>query len=488
MPSHLDYIPSLTFAKCRQLKSVSYNFDKVTKLENAAFLGCSILKDLNLENITKIEKDALLGCTLMTEKIDGIYYSQNWIVNIDNDQVIDRVVIRENVKGIADGALNGGLMTELVISDGVMLIGDEALASLPNLKSIEIGKGLKEIGTSFLYNCTSLEEIRVNEENTFFKSVDNCLYTYDQKTLIRYNTGSTQESFTLPNGVETIEKYAFAYAGLKEIILPSGLLSILAGSFESCASLNKIDLPNTLTKLDEKSFYNCTSLESLTIPSGVTEISHSLLVGCTGLKNVAINGEITKINSFAFEGCVLLESIVIPQSTEYIGTGAFRECTSLKSVTIPKNVSEIDEFAFMNTKLTEIIVDEASESYTSVDGVLYTKDMVSLVQYPAGKLSGSFAMPSTVKVICGGAFAGNDSLTSIVLSSNTEKIGSKAFSYCTGIREIAIHSQTYEVGANAFEYSGLERISVERDEPDYENSGWSPYWSLYTNAEIIWSK
>ena len=486
LPSHLDYIPASTFAKCKALKQVSFNQALVDRLEEASFLGCNVLRNLSLENIVKIEKDALLGCTLLTEKFDGIYYCQNWIVNIDNDQVLDRIVIMDNVKGIADGALDGGLMTDLVLPDGLILIGDGAISNLPNLKSIEIGKGLEKIGTKFLYNCKSLETIIVNEENLNFKSIDNCLYTFDQKKLIKFNTGSLQESYTVLDGALEIEKYAFAFSNLKEIILPDGILNILEGCFENCNSLLQIVIPESASMLGGKLFYGCKSLESVVIPSNITEIGYSMFVGCQSLKNVEIKGNITKIDSFAFENCTSLSQIVIPETTEHIGTCAFRGCTALKQIFIPKNVTKIDEYAFMNTKsLEEITVDSENANYVSNDGVLFTKDLNSLVQYPCKKSLTEYKIPDSVKVICGGSFAGNEMLSSITLGINTEKIESRAFSYCKEIKNIVIPSSVIYVGANAFEYSGLATINIESDEP---NDNWSPYWSLYINAQIFWTK
>lgn len=489
LPNHLTYIPASTFSKCTALKTVNFNEEIVTKFEVASFLGCNILRDMSLDNIVKIEKDALLGCTLMTEKFDGIYYAGHWIVNIDNEQVIDKIVIDDHVIGISDGALYGGLMSELVIPDSVVYLGNEALANLPNLKSIQIGKGVSHIGEMLLYNCPSLELITVSEENLTIKSVDNCIYSKDDKTLLKYNTGSKQEAFTVLDRVEVIGKYAFAYSSLKEISLPIGLKSILEGGFENCLSLNKISLPQSLSEIMEKSFYNCISLEEITIPAGITEIPYSLFYQCEKLKSVTINGQITKIDNFSFEKCKSLESIIIPDTTQYIGIGAFRDCISLKSISIPKNVAKIDEFAFMNTKsLGEIKVDSKNESYIANNGVLYTSDMKELVQYPIANREGSFTLPSGVLVICGGAFAGNEHLTEIKLNDSIELIKARAFSYCTQIKEITIPKTIKAVYANAFEYSGLERINVEREEPSYDEDNWSPYWSIYTDAIIVWKK
>ena len=62
---------------------------------------------------------------------------------------------------------------------------------------------------------------------------------------------------------------------------------------------------------------------------------------------------------------------------------AFLEGTTT-TFTIPANVDNLRDGAFYGCKLlTEINVDAGNASYKSVDGVLYTIDVTTLVAYPA---------------------------------------------------------------------------------------------------------
>ncbi len=59
---------------------------------------------------------------------------------------------------------------------------------------------------------------------------------------------------------------------------------------------------------------------------------------------------------------------------------------TLTKITIGKNVKEIGTWAMTNNqRLTEFIVDPANEYFTSVDGVLFSKDMKTIVYYPPAK-------------------------------------------------------------------------------------------------------
>ncbi len=74
----------------------------------------------------------------------------------------------------------------------------------------------------------------------------------------------------------------------------------------------------------------------------------------------------------------------MPTSLESIDGSAFSG-TILTSITIPASVKSIDSSMVSGvTSLTEILVNEESSSYKSVDGVLYTKSG-ELVIYPEGK-------------------------------------------------------------------------------------------------------
>ena len=133
-------------------------------------------------------------------------------------------------------------------------------------------------------------------------------------------------------------------------------------------------------------------------------------------------------NAF-YASCIT--SIVIPNTVTEIATQAFFGSDNLTTVTIPSSVTTIDDYAFANClSLTEINVESGNPNYVSVDGILYTKDMTTLMQCPCGK-TGTVTIPSTVTTIANGAFEGcgtNNELTVIVPASVTS-IGDLCFAW-----------------------------------------------------------
>lgn len=113
-----------------------------------------------------------------------------------------------------------------------------------------------------------------------------------------------------------------------------------------------------------------------------------------------------------------------------IGYGVFY-LTTVTSISIPASVREIDVSAFHTGygTLSSIEVDPENQYFSSIDGVLYNKEITKLLKFPAGKAS--FEMPESVTIIGSSAFSYCRNLTSLSLSANLKEINSGAFTGST---------------------------------------------------------
>jgi hypothetical protein len=162
----------------------------------------------------------------------------------------------------------------------------------------------------------------------------------------------------------------------------------------------------------------------------VTTIGSDAFSYCS-LKSIELPASVTTIGSHAFAFCKSLTSIKLPDSLARIVSAAFYYCTSLTSIELPASVTSIVGNPFPAcSSLQEISVSEANENYTSVDGVLYDKNVSTLICYPCGK-SGEFTVPSSVTAIDDYAFEYSTSLTSIELPASVTAIGERAFYECS---------------------------------------------------------
>ncbi len=144
-----------------------------------------------------------------------------------------------------------------------------------------------------------------------------------------------------------------------------------------------------------------------------------------------------------------------------IGSSAFYECTGLTSVTIPESVTSISSNAFYYCSgLTQFEVAEGNEYYCSVDGVLFTKDMTTLIQFPAASTMTSYTIPESVTEIDYRSFYQCTGLTSVTIGNSAIEIGEYAFYECTGLTSVTIGKSVTTIGRNAFhKCTGLTELN-----------------------------
>jgi hypothetical protein len=168
---------------------------------------------------------------------------------------------------------------------------------------------------------------------------------------------------------------------------------------------------------------------------------------------------VKSIGDGAFCFCENLQSVNIPHSITKIGSGTFNDCYSLVTVTIPNNITEIERAFEGCVNLTAIEVEEGNTHYTSVDGVLFSKDMTELVCFPGGK-TGAYIIPNTVEHIGWAAFTCSR-LSSVVIPDSVKGISPQAFYYNPFIESIIIPDSVEYIGLDAFrECVGLKSLVI----------------------------
>lgn len=247
------------------------------------------------------------------------------------------------------------------------------------------------------------------------------------------------EAATLPESITSIGQQAFsACTALEWIYMPSEIEYMGAGVFDGCSSLRDIVLPTGITELPEATFYECTSLDTVIVGEGTEVIGSECFYGCTSLTAPVLPESLTSINDYAFENCSSLMLIEIPENMVNLGKYIFLGCTSL------------DEFS----------VDEDNEMFCDVDGVLFTKDMATLIRYPEAIENTEYRVPDGCTALANGSFVDAVHLKEIDLNQATI-YGMDVFFRCTGLKEIAFPEGTEELGAYMLGYcSSLENVSL----------------------------
>ena len=220
-----------------------------------------------------------------------------------------------------------------------------------------IGKGVAAIGDRAFSGCTGLRSIAVDGDNAQYMSSDGVLFDKAGKVLIQY-PNARGSSYTVPDGVETIEGYAFSdCTALESVVIPDSVTAVGADAFAGCSSLRAAAVGTGVESIGASAFRDCTSLTSFVIPDGVTAVGYDVFCGCTALESVVIPDSVTSIEERAFMGCTALSSVVIPEMVSSIGHNAFTGCTALSSVVIPDSVGSIGLEAFMGcTGMTDLTI------------------------------------------------------------------------------------------------------------------------------------
>ncbi|MBQ3193870.1 MAG: leucine-rich repeat protein [Oscillospiraceae bacterium] len=177
------------------------------------------------------------------------------------------------------------------------------------------------------------------------------------------------------------------------------------------------------------------------------------------IKNVVLEDGVSSIGDAAFAYCEEITDISIADTVESIGFNAIFGCRKLISITIPKSVTTIS-YKAINTclSLQEIIVDAENTAYTSVNGVLFTKNMDRLVKYPEAKQEASYTIPEETRIIGSMAFT-DCRLTEIITHDEITTIEYCAFAN-TPITSFTIPPQVTVIEGLLFQCSSLTSITI----------------------------
>ena len=195
--------------------------------------------------------------------------------------------------------------------------------------------------------CPALESIEVEEGNPVLCAVDGVLFNKEKTRLYSYPAADSRTSYTVPEGVTTIDDLAFAQSHhLVNISLPDNVKSLGTSAFLGCTNLEEVNLPSGLKTLAQSLFSGCQHLKSITIPEGVTLLGGNLFNGCTSLTSITMPESVTTTDYSVFEGCTSLKSVTLSPNLKEINHKIFRNCSSLTYIQIPKSVTSVMSNAF----------------------------------------------------------------------------------------------------------------------------------------------
>ena len=447
------------FQDCRSIKNIIIP-SSVSTIKESAFSGCTSLSSVFIgSGVKELDKRGFYGCDSLAE------------ITVDeknaNYSSLDGVLFNKDKTNIV--IYPNGKKGSYSLPNKVTKISSYAFCNCSGLTSVTIPNSVTSIGDSAFSGCTGLTNI------------------------------------TIPNSVTSIEGSAFSgCTGLTNIMIPNSVTSIEGSAFSGCTGLTNIMIPNSVTSIGGSAFSGCTGLTSITIPESVTSLYGSTFDGCTNLKKIEVsqnnenyssyNGVLLDKDGYNLIRCPEGKSgnFVVPDSVGCIESYAFYNCANLTNIQISENVNEIEGYAFENckslqkfvlsdnvynigyyggwyelhpifsgcTNLKEIEVGSGNDNYSSIDGVLYDKEVEKLIYCPAKK-SGEYTVPKSIKSVTDYAFDDCNSLESIVLPESMPEFSYSLYDLecCPSLKSIKV------MGNNAY-YSAEDGVLFNKDKTE----------------------
>ena len=276
----------------------------------------------------------------------------------------------------------------------------------------------------------------------------------------------------LTKNITHIGVNAFYGANVQTIENMDNVVYIGKGAFRTCYSLALTELPKNLEYIGEDAFTNCLNLQISYIPDSVTYIGSGAFSSCNSITDLTIGSGVECIPEYAFENCQRLGKVVIGESvvtvsahafkssgikeivfsdaTEVIGEMAFGSCDMLESIYLGNGIKVIRDRAFFSCdKLKNITLSPENENYCLQNGVLYTKNMDTLVLYPAADEREEFVIADGVLTIANGAFS-TAKLSKVVIADSVKTISTYAFIHCHNLTSVTMGKNVTDIGEGAF--------------------------------------
>ena len=512
IPDTVNTVGDSAFSTCTNLRSVSAD---AATIGNSAFEYCGSLEAVSLgENVTAIGRYVFQNCgELSSVNIPAAlksighcaFHSCGKLQRVDLTDLAAWCVISFSTGAWGDPGygtcysnplcnssaslyLNGALLEEAVIPDGVTYIDAYAFYRDSDLRLVRIPSTMKSIGQFAFASCGNLTDVYYSGTQEQWNAVSVSQYndsltnatihyypdiiasgtcnwgltwTLDENGLLTISGNGEMDSWNSSSGAPW-NNYT---QSITEAVLTDGVLSIGNYAFSGCSNLAHITIPASVANIGAFAFSNCRSLTSVTIPEGVVTVRYGVFSGCSALVEASIPTTVTSIEEEAFQNCGSLSSVTIPDGTTAIGKYAFEGCSGLKSVTLPASVTEVGAYAFHTSSIEKVYIDDLDWWLNLSDSNGFTLPHGDL--YVNGELLTDLVFPQSITSVPRYAFKNCRSLERVTMTSNIAEFGNEAFSGCDGINIVYIDDLDWWL--NLSDYKGVSL----------------PHGDLYLNGEPV---
>ena len=467
----ISVIPQFCF-NCDEKVETIYIGKSVKEIDGKAFFTCRTLKQIIVDEENEYYSD-IDGVLYNKDKTEIICYPMNHPQYLREKFGYNDTIWADNENNLEFRARYEADVLTYVLPKTVETIGELAFYDLP-IAALYMPEGLKRIETMAITKNWWMTDI----------------YSYESSTAEEGETGFSAISKlsgvykSLPDGLEYIGSDAMSYNRVCQYLrIPSSVKYIGHHAFWDC--VEKIDGNLSGYKVINISMteeeFDAIEIGNNWLPqydNGLLDKKVELVFGAEKVYDEPVT--YTEKEDGTFE----ITAVTNRENKKEFSTDAdgkvvtsiarhpFKWDESIETVYIGKDVKELRGESFVNLRaLKQFIVDEQNENFCAVDGVLYTKDMKTLLCCPkAYKNDKEFKVPETVEVISRSAFS-DCKFEKILLPEGLKRIESMAFLKAENLKEInsykgeTVYASLPEglefIGLDAFNYaSGLTYLYI----------------------------
>lgn len=274
-PSNVDYVPE---------------YDPLLISESEDILAKTIIVGQNA--VVMMDSDVQIISGINNRDVfeeEETVAENNTLINDDKGDALPKYAIIND--RITNYAYYGDTdLYSYTIPSVITTIGDFSFART-SLKSINIPKGVTQIGYAAFYHCDNLKEISIPSTVTW---IEPSAFAYTAWLNAWASNPDTEDFLVVGDGI------LIAYKGSKKYV----------------------EIPDTVETIAPACFLGHSEILGVRIPDSVTIIGEEAFKDCTSLKEVHGGSNIIKIQDRAFENTDLTE-LIIHEYVSQIGVGAF---------------------------------------------------------------------------------------------------------------------------------------------------------------------
>lgn len=510
LPNSVTTIGDYAFAGCSKYTGNLIIPDSVTTVGQQAFYKCSGLTDITIgTGITEIGTKAFYVTDKTLTKLDTeneVALAYDWA---GSNRIVGAYVL--STDGSLLGTLNestgvltvSGTGTALDIKlkdamgeDTSLVKGlyfestsvesicadwcDNSEGAFPNLGgTLDLPDSVTTIGNSAFNGCSGFTGDLV---------IPNSVTTIGDLTFS--DCSGFTGNLVIPNSVTTIGKWAFTncYNLTGDLNIPDSVTTIGSYAFQYCSRFTgTLTLPDNITSIGNGAFYKCSGFtEPLFIPNSVTTIGDSAFALCDGITEITVgtysngflgigaknNSKLTSIGDNAFYArrrqITTLNAKKQNTALNYDWAGDNRILSGATSCTFYMNTEET-LVGTLNLSTGELVITGDGKALDlTLDKTVGNLPLKSLnfqtqtvegicagwagsYKNPEG-ISGTLNLPSNLKVIGEGAFAGCSGFTgTLTIPNSVTTMYNAAFLECSGFTgDLVIPDSVTVIGVGAF--------------------------------------